>query len=156
MTEFYNLQQLNQTRKKLLQKYSILALVALIAVTLYLLSFYLHKFLLTFLIGCIGVCASIIFFYYFVSPTKNENSLMKNILEGKSEKEQLCFLEFGDAIEREGVPCNKVLMQGVDPKGRAFERELFLAQGQKMPPIIKGEQVEVTTYQSIITSIKKV
>jgi len=153
---FYDRPQLDQTKRKLLRAYSLLALAAVITLTVYILSFTLHSFWITFAAGCIGLCGSIFVYFFAVSPVGAEHALIREILLGKQTTEQLTYLSDGGMTEREGVPCRILLMQDTDEKGRLFERPVYAEARLELPVLLPGEALELTTYQNIITSLKRI
>lgn len=153
---YYDRAQLLSLRRSLLQKGSWVALAAVAAITLYILSFSLGSFWITFLAGCIGTCGTVFLYFLLLSPVAAEHRLLQNILLGKSETEQLTFLSEDGATLRENVPCRALRMQGTDERGRSYERAVYLESRIPMPSLIPGEMLELSTYQNIITALKRI
>lgn len=156
MITFYTREEKNSLQKKLFNRLALVGVISLATIALYIASFWLGIFWLSFVAGCVAVIISFTLYLIFVTPVFNQYKLINEILRGKDEEESLTFEEVKEETLRHGVEFTKVNFKGMDFKGNFFVRTVYLQKNKELPFMVPGEDVLVTTYENIITSIKRI
>ncbi len=131
----------------------IFAVLTIIFIIGYALSFLTNLLAVSLAVGIIGVIGLVLFYCGLILDKNKLLKLYKNINMGITQEDEYTFKRFDDETEHDGVKLIRLICSFTD-ENEEFERTLYFLTALKYPDLKENQLIKVKTYQNIIINIE--